>query len=194
MPIDMTNMTEAQKLVARGMIESEKMLKESFAKNIPASQRTISEAAFIFYFLPWLSGESQDTTGELYSAWINIAGDSFSTVGLTDSSGAVVATVPGITDRNILQIRENRRENMNAIVSSAEKLSELSTISASEQTFSQLTKAVNLDSTKIEPTRAWIDEWGVLLTRYGKHPAQKAAQQKATQEKDSGQGDDIVFE
>lgn len=194
MPIDMTNMTEAQKLLARNMIEKEGILKDFFSKEMFSAQRSISEAAFIYYFLPWLSAEVQDTTGELYTAWLKIAGDSFSSVSLTNSAGEVVAIVPGIVDRNVLSIKEDRRERMSSIVSTADKLSELSVVGASEQTYQQLTKAVDLDGASVSPTRAWVDSWGVLLARYGKHPAQKAQQAQVADKEQLKQDDDITFE
>ena len=172
--LPVADMTPVQQVIYSDHIEKETNLKELFQRSFLPSQRAVSEEAFVFYFLPWLSGEEQDTTGQKLSSWLQIAGDTLTPVMLTDKTGQIVAVVPGIVDRNVIEIQTDRRKNMRDIMTKAEKIAELATNAAFEQTFTGLVDAANVK--KREPTKEWLDAWGALLTRYGKHPAQKALQ------------------
>lgn len=184
------SLTPLQRVIYTDHINRERNLKELFEQSFLPSQRALAEEAFITYFLPWLSGEVQDTDGKILQSWLQVAGDSLTQVMLTDRTGQVVALVPGIVDRSTLEIKTDRRKNVRNILAQAEKIGELAANASFEQAYTGLVDALGVE--RKPATSEWLQAWSTLLLRYGKHPANKLA--LTDQSQSNKPKDDDIFE
>jgi|JFJP01.1.fsa_nt_gi hypothetical protein len=160
-------MNEIKSLMEKQFDERLEFLKEGFASMEKYNVRNIPDIMFRTYFLPYFSGEMEDSDNEVLSTWINIAGSTYSAVNILDNNGKVIARVPPIHDRDVISPIVNRNEDLSYIFKLAREKASLSPRLANNIVNDELNNRLNNlsadhDSSTLEK------EWIELFQYYGK--------------------------
>ena len=141
-------------------------LMQEFASVVTDTKKKFPESLFRKYYVAFFSGTKSEHDATLLEHWYTIAGSPFDEVDLVDNVGNVVATVPAITNRDVIPVIAARQDGISVDFAMETARQQASLSPRMAQT--RLTTSLNEKFIKPDEssTKTVQSKWTALMSRY----------------------------